>query len=70
MPCCGRPDNRNKKGGAASYYERYGYLSGPQREKQSELGIGRCETCDAYTSGDPCTICGHPKPKAQGEEAK
>ncbi len=67
MGCCGRPDNRNKKNGAAGYYERYGYLSGSQRQKQAALGISSCTTCDAYTSGDPCTICGHPKPKAKGE---
>jgi recombinational DNA repair protein RecR len=42
-------------------------LSGPQRQKQAALGISSCTTCDAYTSGDPCTICGHPKPKAKEE---
>ena len=67
MSCCGRPDNRNKKSGTANYYGRYGYLSGAQRQKQTELGIGHCQTCGAYTSGDPCTVCGNPKEKVKEE---
>ncbi len=65
MSCCGRPNNRNKKSGAASYYERYGYLSSRQRQKQAELGIAHCNSCDAYTSGDPCTVCGNPKKEVE-----
>jgi hypothetical protein len=69
MGCCGRPNNRANKKGAAGYYERYAYLSSHQRQKQAELGITYCKTCSAYTSGDPCAVCGTPKQKAK-EEAK
>lgn len=65
MPCCGRPDNRAKKEGAAGYYERYGYLSSGQRARQKGLGISRCEKCDAFTAGDPCGVCGDPKTKKE-----
>lgn len=70
MPCCGRPNNRQNKEGAAGYYQRYAYLSGAQREAaQKVLGeIGKCTHCDALTMGDPCTICGNPKP-AKEEQA-
>lgn len=67
--CCGRPDNRAKKGGGeAEYYSRYAYLSNHQRARQAELVGSKCATCDALTMGDPCTICGTMKTKP--EEAK
>ena len=67
MGCCGRPDNRANKGGAAGYYERYAYLSSHQRAKQLELSGSKCKTCDALTMGDPCTICGAKKTKPEVE---
>lgn len=67
MGCCGRPDNRNKKSGEAGYYERYAYLNSHQRKRQADLGISTCKKCDAYTAGDPCSICGNPKQKAKEE---
>ena len=68
MPCCGRPDNRQNKGGGADYYKKYAYLSSHQREQAEKLigAIGMCASCDALTMGDPCTICG--KPKSPKEE--
>lgn len=65
MGCCGRPNNNNNKSSTSNYYERYGYLSGPQRQKQIPLGISSCKVCDAYTSGDPCTVCGSSKSKVK-----
>ncbi len=65
--CCGRPDNRVNKGGAADYYSRYAYLSSHQRAKQVETAGSKCASCDAITAGDPCTICGITKTKPQGE---
>ena len=63
MPCCGRPDNRAAKGGSeAEYYARYAYLSKEQRARQLELVGSKCPICDALTVGDPCSICGNPKP--------
>jgi hypothetical protein len=71
MGCCGRPDNRANKGGAAGYYERYAYLSSHQRSKQVEVtGASQCTTCSAYTMGDPCAVCGNTKTATQGTEAK
>lgn len=69
MPCCGRPNNRANKEGAAGYYQKYAYLSGAQREAaQKVLGqINKCEHCHALTMGDPCTVCGNPKPKEEGQ---
>jgi len=69
MGCCGRANNRSKKEGAAGYYERYGYLNSNQRAKQRGLGISTCKSCDAFTSGNPCSICGKSKTK-QVEEDK
>lgn len=68
MPCCGRPDNRQNKGGSAEYYKKYAYLSSHQRAEAEKLigQIGMCASCDALTMGDPCTICG--KPKSPKEE--
>jgi len=63
MGCCGKPNNRNQKSGASSYYERYGYLNSHQRADQKKLGISRCEACDAFTSGNPCNACGKSKAK-------
>lgn len=71
MGCCGRPDNRQNKGGtAADYYKKYAYLSNHQREQAEKLigQIGRCEDCDALTMGDPCTICGQPKSTKEEQE--
>ena len=65
MPCCGRPNNRNQKGGAAGYYERYTYLSSRQRARQEKLVGSKCESCDALTVGDPCSVCGNPKTAAK-----
>lgn len=67
MPCCGRPNNRAKKEGASSYYKRYAYLSGPQREAAQKIvgKISKCLSCDALTMGDPCTVCGDPKAKEE-----
>lgn len=63
MGCCGRPDNRANKQGAAGYYQKYAYLSSHQREQAEKIvgKIGKCEECDALTMGNPCTICGNPK---------
>jgi hypothetical protein len=68
MGCCGRPNNRAGKGGPASYYERYGYLSSSQRAKQTQLVGSKCEACDALTMTDVnnnCTTCGGSKLKAE-----
>lgn len=70
MGCCGRPDNRANKGGAAGYYERYAYLSSHQRAQQAELIGSKCSDCDALTMGDPCSICGKKKTTPETEEAK
>lgn len=61
--CCGRPNNRAKKEGAAGYYAKYAYLSSSQREAAEKVmgSVAKCTTCDALTMGDPCTICGQPK---------
>ena len=67
MACCGRPDNRAGKGGPASYYEKYAYLTGAQIAKQAELVGSKCTQCDALTSGDPCTICGKSKTQEEKE---
>jgi recombinational DNA repair protein RecR len=67
MPCCGKPNNRAKKG-AAEYYARYAYLSSHQRAKQLEIAGSKCKTCDALTAGDPCSICGNSKQSEQKEE--
>jgi recombinational DNA repair protein RecR len=71
MGCCGRPDNRqNKGGGAAEYYKKYAYLSSHQQEQAEKLigAIGKCVSCDALTMGDPCTICGQPKSTKEEQE--
>ena len=70
MPCCGRPDNRQNKGGATDYYQKYAYLSSHQRAQAEKLvgQIGKCESCDALTMGDPCTICGDPKTPKEEQE--
>ena len=68
--CCGRPANNANKGGAKSYYERYTYLSSHQRAKQAELIGSKCPSCDALTTGDPCTICGTQKTTPEVKEAK
>jgi len=70
MGCCGRPDNRVNKDGAAGYYQKYAYLSSAQRAKADEIvgKIGKCTSCDALTMGDPCSICGNPKPKKEEQE--
>lgn len=70
-PCCGRPNNRANKGGAASYYERYAYLSSHQRAKQLEVSGSKCTTCDALTMTSEegkCTVCG--TSKADSQEGK
>ena len=61
MPCCGRPDNRQRKSGAAGYYDRYTYLNSHQRAQQLKVSGSKCEHCDALTVGDPCTVCGNSK---------
>jgi len=61
VPCCGRANNRANKNNEAAYYERYAYLSKEQRARQLELVGSTCATCDALTSGDPCSICSNPK---------
>ena len=62
MGCCGRPDNRANKGGASNYYERYAFLSSHQRSQQVQASGGsKCVSCDAYTMGDPCAVCGNSK---------
>lgn len=68
--CCGRPNNRQNKEGAAGYYQKYTYLSSHQREQAEKLvgQMGRCEKCDALTMGDPCTICGAPKTQKEEQE--
>lgn len=68
MPCCGRPDNRVNKGGAAGYYERYAYLSSSKRAKQAEIVGSTCKTCAALTMGDPCSVCGGSKTKKEQEK--
>jgi len=70
MGCCGRPDNRQNKGGAKEYYQKYAYLSSHQREQAEKLigQIGKCTSCDALTMGDPCTICGQPKSIKEEQE--
>lgn len=65
--CCGRPNNRQQKNSAAAYYERYAYLSSSQKEEQAKVAGSKCDTCDALTVGDPCTVCGNPK-KSEKEE--
>ncbi len=66
MGCCGRPDNRVQKGN--SYAERYAYMSSHQINTQ--LGaLSKCKSCDALTSGDPCTVCGIVK-KVEAKEEK
>ena len=66
-PCCGRPNNRQKKSGSAGYYEKYAYLSSHQKEQQVKVSGSKCESCDALTMGDPCTVCGNPKQINQEE---
>lgn len=66
MSCCGRPNNRTKKEGAASYYQKYAYLSGNQKQSADKLlgQISKCITCDALTYSDDqqaCTVCGDQK---------
>lgn len=70
MACCGRPDNRQNKGGAADYYSKYAYLSSHQREQAEKIigAVAKCESCDALTMGDPCTICGAPKSAKEEQE--
>ena len=65
MSCCGRPNNRANKEGAAGYYRKYAYLSTRQIEQAGKVvgHVGKCKYCDALTVGDPCTICGNPKEK-------
>lgn len=65
-PCCGRPDNRANKEGAAGYYQKYAYLSSHQRDQAEKLSAlaGKCDACDALTMSNGegnCTICGNPK---------
>lgn len=69
MGCCGRPDNRQNKG-AKEYYQKYAYLSSQQQEQAEKLmgTIAKCESCDALTMGDPCTICGQPKSIKEEQE--
>ena len=65
MGCCGRPDNRVNKEGAAGYYQKYAYLSSSQREAaQKVVGqITTCDSCDALTmtANNSCIVCGNPK---------
>lgn len=70
MGCCGRPDNRQNKGGASDYYKKYAYLSSHQQEQAEKLlgSIAKCKSCDALTMGDPCTICGQPKSTKEEQE--
>ena len=70
MPCCGRPNNRENKEGAAGYYKKYAYLSSSQQEAAEKIvgQIASCPSCDALTMGDPCTICGTPKTKKEEQE--
>ncbi len=65
--CCGRPSNNAAKGaGEANYYERFAYLSSHQKEKQAAMSGSKCMTCDAYTMGDPCAVCGDTKTEKEG----
>ena len=69
MPCCGRPNNRATKGGGeAEYYQRHTFLTAAQKAKQQQLGVSNCKKCDALTIGDPCNVCGNPKPVAKEKE--
>ncbi len=62
--CCGRPNNRASKD--VNYYNRFAYLSSHQRELAQKAGaLGKCNYCDALTSGEPCSICGNPKVKKE-----
>lgn len=63
MTCCGRPNNRAKKGGEAAYYERFAYLSSSQMQKKLEVSGSKCEACDAITitKDGNCTVCGNSK---------
>ena len=67
MGCCGRANNNASKG-AAGYYERYAFLSSPQRAKQLEIAGSSCSTCTAITVGDPCSVCGNPKSQEEEKE--
>jgi recombinational DNA repair protein RecR len=69
--CCGRPNNRASKNGAAGYHQtRYAYLSSHQIEQAEKVigQMGKCNSCDALTLGDPCTICGNPKTSKEEQE--
>ena len=67
MGCCGRPNNNANKG-EAGYHSRYAYRSSSQLARLEEIGASRCEKCDAYTVGDPCTVCGGSKEKEEDKE--
>ena len=68
-PCCGRPNNSSQKGqGEAGYHSRYAYRSSSQLERLEEIGASSCSTCSAFTVGDPCTVCGDPKPKKEEQK--
>lgn len=71
MPCCGRANNRAQKGGQANYHSRYAYRSSSQIAQLEKIGASRCAKCNAFTVGDPCSVCGQAKaPKAEQEEVK
>lgn len=72
MPCCGRPDNRANKEGAAGYYQKYAYLSGAQRQAAEKLlgQISKCDSCDALTYSNEdnhCLVCGSAKTPAKDD---
>ena len=66
MPCCGRANNRIQKAGNAGHHGRYAYRSSSQIAQLEKIGASRCNTCNAFTVGDPCSVCG--QSKAQKEE--
>ena len=68
MSCCGRPNNRNQKSGASSYYARYAYLNSHQKAQQEKVAGSKCDACDALTVGDPCSVCGGAKTSNEEEQ--
>ena len=65
MPCCGRANNRIQKGknAGAGYHGRYAYRSSSQIAQLEKIGAAMCTTCNAFTVGDPCSVCGQVKAK-------
>lgn len=58
MGCCGKPNNRKKKEQAQkNYYARYAYLTGQQKQAAGDASVSKCSSCDALTTGNPCSVC-------------